>query len=117
MRAAPASSKWLSSLTRKGYAAPRPPQRHEAPFSTTTPASRNFSAVLDEAEHGETIVVTRNGRRVALIIPAPRANGSALLSLFQDWAGRNEFDEDFATRVAEAASIEATELDSDPWQD
>jgi antitoxin (DNA-binding transcriptional repressor) of toxin-antitoxin stability system len=73
--------------------------------------------VLDEAEHGETIVVTRNGRRVALIIPAPRANGSALLSLFQDWAGRNEFDEDFATRVAEAASIEATELDSDPWQD
>jgi prevent-host-death family protein len=80
-------------------------------------ASRNFSAVLDEAEHGETIVVTRNGRRVALIVPAPRANGSALLSLFQEWEGRTEFDEDFANRVAEADSLEAAELDSDPWQD
>jgi len=47
-------------------------------------AARNFSAVLDSAEHGETIVVTRSGRRVALIAPAPRANGGAVLDLFDD---------------------------------
>jgi prevent-host-death family protein len=53
---------------------------------------RNFSAVLDEAEHGETIVVTRNGRRVALIVPAPRANGDVLRAVFQDWSNRAGLD-------------------------
>jgi antitoxin (DNA-binding transcriptional repressor) of toxin-antitoxin stability system len=36
---------------------------------------------LDDAEHGETIVVTRGGRRVALIVPVPRANSGALLDV------------------------------------
>jgi prevent-host-death family protein len=80
-------------------------------------ASRNFSGVLDEAEHGETIVVTRNGRRVALIVPAPRANGGAFLAAVGDWAGRTEFDEAFATRVAEAETPDSAGLDNDPWQE
>jgi prevent-host-death family protein len=40
---------------------------------TATEASRNFAAVLDAAEHGETIVITRAGRRLALVGPAPTA--------------------------------------------
>ncbi|MDN5748846.1 MAG: type II toxin-antitoxin system prevent-host-death family antitoxin [Pseudonocardia sp.] len=37
--------------------------------------SRNLAAVLDQAEQGETIAVTRSGRRVALIVPAPARTG------------------------------------------
>jgi prevent-host-death family protein len=48
---------------------------------TATEASRRFAAVLDEAEHGETIVVTRGGRRVAVIGPAPVAAGREVKAL------------------------------------
>jgi prevent-host-death family protein len=80
-------------------------------------ASRNFSAVLDEAEHGETIVVTRNGRRVALIVPAPRANGGALRSVFRDWSGKAGLDAAFSARVGEGRDTASAELDDDPWRD
>jgi prevent-host-death family protein len=40
----------------------------------------HFSALIDEAEHGETIVVTRKGKPVARIVPidapTPREFGS-----------------------------------------
>ncbi|WP_235433709.1 MULTISPECIES: type II toxin-antitoxin system Phd/YefM family antitoxin [Protofrankia] len=52
---------------------------------TASEASRNFSALLDDAEHGETIMVTRSGRRVAVIMPAPQGNGEALAR--PGWAG------------------------------
>jgi prevent-host-death family protein len=48
---------------------------------TATEAARNFAAVLDQAEHGETIVVTRGGRRVATIGPAAAAPGRAVKEL------------------------------------
>jgi len=44
---------------------------------TSTQVSRNFSAVLDEVDRGETIVVTRDGRQLAIITPVPAANGVA----------------------------------------
>src|SRR5256885_7918965 len=78
-------------------------------------ASRNFSSVLDQAEHGETIVVTRGGRRVALIVPAPRANGGALREVFRRWHGKPGLDEGFAANVATARDI-ATGQDADPWR-
>lgn len=59
---------------------------------TATEASRAFSHVLDEVEHGETIIVTRGGERIAEIRPASRANGAAVLALLaaaevdQEWA-------------------------------
>lgn len=77
-------------------------------------ASRNFSAVLDAVEHGETIAVHRGGRRVALIGPAPRANGKALLDVIERWRGRDELDEAFAENVARVRTSVATELDTDP---
>jgi prevent-host-death family protein len=78
---------------------------------TASEASRNFSAVLDEAEHGETIVVTRSGRRVAMIVPAPRANGRALREVINA-----AFDEAFSTNVAGARDIASGDLDGDPWR-
>jgi prevent-host-death family protein len=59
---------------------------------TATEASRRFAAVLDEAEHGETIVVTRGGRRIAVIGPAPVAAGRAV----KDVLGRHRPDESWA---------------------
>jgi prevent-host-death family protein len=54
---------------------------------TASEVSRNFASVLDRAEHGETIVITRGGRRLAVIGPAPVANGGDFadaLSAFRD---------------------------------
>lgn len=45
---------------------------------TATEASRSFAALLDDAEKGETTIVTRAGRRIAVIGPAGTGNGSAL---------------------------------------
>ncbi len=50
---------------------------------TATEAARNFGAVLDEAERGETIIVTRGGRPVATIGPAPACPGRALKELLR----------------------------------
>lgn len=84
---------------------------------TASEASRNFKRVLDETEHGETIVVTRGGRRIATIAPAPRGNGAELRGVLHRWCGANGIDADFAARVAEARTHADDEQDSDPWHD
>lgn len=72
-------------------------------------ASRNFSAVLDCAEQGETIVVTQGGKRVALIVPAPRANGPALREVFRRWQGNAAFGDSFTANVAACRTIATTD--------
>jgi len=83
---------------------------------TASEASRNFSAALDQAEDGETIVVTRGGRRVAMIVPAPRASGRALREVIGRWRGNAAFDQAFADNVAAIRESASTELDRDPWR-
>jgi len=51
---------------------------------TATEASRAFAAVLDAAERGETIVVTRSGRRIVTIGPASAGNGSDVLAVLAE---------------------------------
>ncbi|TWP37625.1 type II toxin-antitoxin system Phd/YefM family antitoxin [Leekyejoonella antrihumi] len=82
---------------------------------TASEASRSFSAVLDSAERGETIVVTRAGRRVATIAPAPRANGAALRAVFERWHSNPALDDTLAVRVAAAPEAASEELDANPW--
>lgn len=84
---------------------------------TASEAARNFSSVLDSAEHGETIVVTRSGRQVATIAPTPRANGAVLRSVLRRWQADPPADEAFATAVADARVAATTERDADPWHD
>lgn len=83
---------------------------------TASEASRSFSAVLDSAEHGETIVVTRAGRRVATIAPAPRANGAALRAVFERWHSNPALDDTLAARVDAAREAASRELDANPWE-
>jgi prevent-host-death family protein len=44
---------------------------------TATQVSRHLSAVLDEVDRGETVVITRDGRELAILTPVPAANGDA----------------------------------------
>ena len=83
---------------------------------SATEVARRFSAVLDGAENGEAVVITRGGRWVAMLVPAPRANGAALLDVFRRWDDRVSADETFEADVAAAREL-STELDSDPWHD
>lgn len=79
---------------------------------TATEASRNFAAVLDAAEHGETIVITRAGRRLALIGPAPAGNGGALNGVLAGY----RLDDRFADDVRSTRELLTDEL-SAQWPD
>jgi antitoxin (DNA-binding transcriptional repressor) of toxin-antitoxin stability system len=72
---------------------------------TATEASRSFAALLDEAERGVTIVVTRGGRRIATIGPATSANGSAVRDLLVN----TDLDDDFAADVHSARDAAVAE--------
>ena len=72
---------------------------------TATEASRSFAALLDEVEAGETVVVTRSGRRIAAIGPATAGNGREFLGLLANSAP----DEEFASDVAAARQIATLE--------
>lgn len=70
---------------------------------TATAASRSFASLLDEVERGETVVITRGGRRIAMVGPATSGNGAALLALLALLAaGDIAFDPGYATEVAGA---------------
>lgn len=76
---------------------------------TATEASRSFAALLDEAEHGGTVVVTRGGRRIATIGPATAGNGKAVLDLLASAT----IDDDFAADVA--AARDAVRAEDPAW--
>jgi prevent-host-death family protein len=62
---------------------------------TATEASRSFAALLDEVERGQTVIVTRGGRRIAVIGPTTAGNGSEVVALLQS----PKVDEGFAEDV------------------
>ena len=51
---------------------------------TATHVSRNFSTVLDEVDRGETIVITEDGRQLAILTPVPVAYGEAVTSALNE---------------------------------
>ncbi|MET9833739.1 type II toxin-antitoxin system Phd/YefM family antitoxin [Streptomyces sp. NPDC006385] len=79
---------------------------------TATEASRNFASVLDRAERGETIVITRGGKRLAVLGPAPGATGRAVKDALLRHVGTLDgaFEDDVT------ASRDLLTLD-DPWSD
>ena len=76
---------------------------------TATEASRSFAALLDEVERGQTIVVTRGGRRVAAIGPISANNGAAVKTLLAAGA----VDDEFAADVL--AARDAVSLEGPAW--
>ncbi|NJP65170.1 type II toxin-antitoxin system Phd/YefM family antitoxin [Streptomyces spiramenti] len=82
---------------------------------TASEASRNFASVLDRAEHGETIVITRGGRRLALIGPAPVANGGDFADALTAFRARHpEDDPAYADDVLGSRDLL---MQDDPWND
>ncbi|HWE90997.1 MAG TPA: type II toxin-antitoxin system Phd/YefM family antitoxin [Pseudonocardiaceae bacterium] len=83
---------------------------------TATEVARGFSHIFDEVEHGETIIVTRGGERILRMVPEPRANGAALLTLLDDWdpVDDPEFEANVTAIREESRNFN---LDSDPWAD
>ncbi|GAA2205938.1 hypothetical protein GCM10009850_013960 [Nonomuraea monospora] len=75
---------------------------------TATEASRSFAAVLDEAERGETIVVTRGGKQIAVITPAPAAPGRMVKAFLARSA--RDLDSDFEADVAAAREVVDDEM-------
>lgn len=63
--------------------------------------SRNFASVLDAVDSGETVVITRDGRELALLTPAPASNGKEVTSLLGELP-----DEDVYWDAVEAARVE-----------
>ncbi|MCI1747764.1 MAG: type II toxin-antitoxin system prevent-host-death family antitoxin [Acidipropionibacterium sp.] len=78
---------------------------------SATEASRRFSDLLDGAEAGESVVVTRGGRRVAEIRPVSRRTGRDLRVAL---AGLTPPDDRFADDIADAIS-RLTQEGTDPW--
>ncbi|WP_246186709.1 type II toxin-antitoxin system Phd/YefM family antitoxin [Microlunatus speluncae] len=80
---------------------------------TAAEASRNFSTVLDRAEHGETITIVRHGRTVATVSPAPKKTGRDLrLALAK--ADIPPPDDDFEADIAAALAFVSKD-ERDPW--
>ncbi len=77
---------------------------------SATEASRSFASLLDEAERGGTIVVTRGGRRIATIGPATAGNGVAVAELLAS----TDIDEDFAADVLAARELVVPEAPAWP---
>jgi prevent-host-death family protein len=83
---------------------------------TATEVARNFSAVLDSAERGESVAITRGGHRVATLVPAPRANGAALTEVIRRWQDEELFDDEFESDLAWMRKLPA-DPDVDPWRE
>jgi antitoxin (DNA-binding transcriptional repressor) of toxin-antitoxin stability system len=86
---------------------------------SATEVARNFSAVLDSVENGETVVITRGGHQMAKLVPAPRANGAAVAAVLREWQNNPDLDDAWAANIAEARKMmnAGGELDRDLWQD
>lgn len=76
---------------------------------TATEASRSFAALLDEAERGQTVVITRGGQRIAAIGPASASNGTEVMALLES----HPTDESFAADVLAARA--AVTLEGPAW--
>jgi prevent-host-death family protein len=59
---------------------------------TATQAARNFANILDQVEHGETIVITRDGVPIGRLSPEQRTSAERLKAALRD----NPADEGFA---------------------
>ncbi len=80
---------------------------------TAAEASRNFSTVLDRAEHGETITIVRHGRTVAMVAPAPKKTGRDL-RLALEKADIPPPDDEFEADIAAALAFLSKDA-GDPW--
>ena len=74
---------------------------------TASEASRNFSMLLSSVDRGETVVVTRAGRRIATIAPAASSTGAALNEVIDKWRTSEALGEAFDDQMAAVRAVAA----------
>jgi prevent-host-death family protein len=75
---------------------------------TVSEASRNFSALLDAVERGETVTITRGGRAVAEMRPARHRTGADLRAALEQIRPP---DDQVAADIADALAVISGERD------
>lgn len=68
---------------------------------TATQAARNFAGLLDAVEHGEAVVITRDGVTVGRFVPERRTTADRLKDALRDHAPDSSFADDLETVRAE----------------
>jgi prevent-host-death family protein len=77
---------------------------------TATHAARNFASLLDAVEHGETVVVTRDGVPVGRITPDRRTSADQIKAAFQEHAADAGFADDLLSAHADVRSAFSDEV-------
>jgi prevent-host-death family protein len=63
---------------------------------TATHAARNFASLLDAVEHGETVVITRDGVPVGRLAPERRTAADRLKAALREHPADGRFADDLA---------------------
>lgn len=82
---------------------------------TATQAARNFAGLLDAVEHGEAVVITRDGVTVGRFTPERRTTAERLKEAFRDHAPDSAFADDLETARAELRASSTDEVRA--WPD
>jgi prevent-host-death family protein len=71
---------------------------------TDTQAARSFADILDAVEHGETVVIARNGVPVGRFVPDRRTWADRLKTALRDQLADAGFSDDLDSRSSGAGS-------------
>ena len=82
---------------------------------TATQAARNFAGLLDAVEHGEAVVITRDGVAVGRFVPERRTTADRLKDAIRDHAPDPGFADDVEAARAEMRSAFTDEVRT--WPD
>lgn len=77
---------------------------------TATHAARNFASLLDAVEHGETVVVTRDGVPVGRLAPERRTAADRLRAALREHPADGGFADDLVTVHADLRSAFSDEV-------
>lgn len=77
---------------------------------TATQAARTFAAILDAVEHGETIVITRDGIPVGRLSPERRTSAERLKAALRDNPADAGFADDLEAAHADLRSAFSEEV-------
>jgi prevent-host-death family protein len=77
---------------------------------TATQVARNFASVLDQVEHGETIVITRDGVPVGRLSPERRTSAERLKAALRDNPADDAFADDLEAAHTDLRSAFTNEV-------
>ena len=77
---------------------------------TATQAARNFANILDQVEHGETIVITRDGVPIGRLSPERRTSAERLKAALRDNPADGGFADDLEAAHADLRSAFTDEV-------